>query len=159
MTKRVLFVDSHENWLQFVRRTLTDQGRGEHNYEIHTSQDLGILSRASWIGCSFDLIFVDDALAESCMDILNREVRSDERSRKVVVLSRRTPDGPDARGFFQMGASDVAVKPLDSPSLRVLLKDELEVVDHRRSRAGNACRETDYGAQLRYMTNRLLHTD
>jgi DNA-binding NtrC family response regulator len=143
--KRLLFIDSHDEWLKFVNKALSE------DYDVHTTGIFASLSKMAAGGRSFDLIFIGLNIAEQNMSELSDLAQTSMWS--FVVLFPGSPDGKVSRIFFKAGVRDLLSKPYDEETLRKMVEEEIIAVQKYQERTKKTKTQDDYVSQVLNLWN------
>ncbi|MBC8553092.1 MAG: hypothetical protein H8D23_25990 [Candidatus Brocadiales bacterium] len=139
--KRLLFIDPHKYWLDFVVETLA------RDYDVHVASNLVDLPEIASEDLYFDLIFIGLSLAEENISKLSDLARS--AGWHFIVLYPGSPDGITSRIFFKAGMRDLLSKPYDSDSLKMMVENEISTVDqYTTKRTKGAEVKNDYSLNV-----------
>ena len=122
-SKRILIIDTRDDWLSFARSTLSGAG-----YEVEVARS--IREAKKLLGDNdnkFDLILADQKVAEAERDILRDMiwVEPDRRRRVVVVFPTQLALGK-MREIFKLGAFDCVDKQYERDKLVDLVQEIFE---------------------------------
>lgn len=138
---RLLFIDRHKDWLDFVRGTLSK------SYDVVVATEFDILYRTLREGHQFDLIFIGLNLAQENIEALSDIAQSSMW--RFIVLFPGFPDRTTTRIFFKAGMRDLLSKPYDAASLKQMVEEEIEYVREHNGVQKKSEDDKDYASRVR----------
>jgi DNA-binding NtrC family response regulator len=137
MEVRLLFIDLHEEWLDFIESTLSE------SYEIEVAKSIDILCEMRRSKRYFDLIFIGLSYVQDNIEKVSQLARSVDNHWHFVVLFPGFPDARNARVLYRAGVLDLQGKPYGAESLREMVEEELDLARRRIEARGRLEKEED----------------
>lgn len=124
-SKRILIIDTRDEWLSFARSTLSEAG-----YEVEVARNIREANEILFDkNSNFDLILADQKVAEAEAErgiLRNMIGREPDRQRRVVVVSPAQPTVDKMRTIFKLGAFDYVDKQYETVKLVDLVQEIFE---------------------------------
>ena len=139
--RHILIVEDEENLRIALHDNLEEEG-----YQVTSVED-GAGARDAWSKQSIDLVLLDIALPDTDGYSLCREIRAQELSTRVLMLTARTLEDDLVRGF-DAGADDYLAKPYRLRELLARVKALLRRTDPLRAQGDQPLRLADWEINL-----------